>query len=732
MEPIENSAANNDNTMQFQTHKLPYTSNPKTLEKWALHAIKKCYAKSRSTSTMFGWSREDVANSTPNNYLMFVEEMISFYEGTWSGKGLEFLTKEETDDQVLPARLQNYPLLKNNFDIITGQFIQTGIDLSVASVSPEAITKKMNKRVTLMFNKLLGSDVKGYEETTGVDLEHDMPVVDDEDQYITLKWKEIEELNMSKLLKLCYTKHEWPEQIRKAMLYQLILGYFAYQIVEVNGDEVKIRIEKPQSLLMDWNCEDDFGDDLMFIGAERYLSLNGIQQGIKPSPEKLKEIKELYVGTIENGGADNATAGSLTSRNGIRVIDMTWYVDRRVKAKIVENKYDPSKKIVKILKQGEEGKLSKKEKGEIKEIEVGGWYHGYLIGDTIVCNSELMVDMPVEDGKFDMPKNDWVVGLYNRLNKKPNGMLASIKGIQELWNELMFKLELEIATSPGQVIEYAADGKPADLSYSQVFYYMKAKKLVVTKKPGSSRALDMGLSSAQHILNLLMYIENLADSLTGTTKFKKGNVAGDTYVGTMNSAIEQADLLLVPYFSFHKAALRKLFKRAAAKLTLLNQTETEKIKYLLGESGFEYFTVQRTLPTDMWDIYFIDGTEQKRKKDMLMMLFDKAFSTGQATIEHAMAIIKHDNIQEIYSALGSLLEENKKQAAAREKLAAQIEQAKLQQPMQLEQLKGQITNDLEKMKKEFDTTIAKLYADAGIKKEVVVKELEDRKDTNPN
>jgi hypothetical protein len=52
--------------------------------------------------------------------------------------------------------------------------------------------------------------------------------------------------------------------------------------------------------------------------------------------------------------------------------------------------------------------------------------------------------------------------------------------------------------------------------------------------------------------------------------------------------------------------------------------------------------------------------------------------------------------------------------------------------MQLEQLKGQITNDLEKMKKEFDTTIAKLYADAGIKKEVVVKELEDRKDTNPN
>lgn len=717
-----------ENGDNFSTHELPYSSNEAVIERWAKFAIKKCYAKARNGSNLFGAnSSENVQNNM--TYLSFVEKMLSIYEGSYVAMDIDFLTKEgDSNEQELPARYINYPLLKNNFDIITGQFIQTQIDLAVASVSPDAIDKKLTKRAELMYNKLVGDMVKSLEDSTGVELEKSMPIVDDEDKYITLTWKQMEELNMSRLLKINYFKHGWPEVFRKNVLMQFLCGFFAYKIVEINGDEIKLRPIDLRCALIDFDAEDDFGEDMMFFGEERFLSLNSVMTYFKPKQEVVTKLKQQYESQIENGGQGANTSGeTIINKNGMHTIDMVWSVTKKQKVKIVKNKYNPNKEIVKFLSNGEEGKIGKKEDGRIEEKDVQVWYQGTLIGDVLVkieeCqNMNINIDNPA------VASHDFVVGLYNRVLGKPNGMMASVAPLQELWNTLMYKLELEIATSPGNIIEYDPSGKPSDLSYSQVFYYMKAKKLVITKKPGSSRGIDLGLSSTQHLLNLLMYVEQLADTLTGTNKFKKANVGSDTAVGTMKTAIAQADLILEPPFMFHREAIRKLFRKAAAKLKLLNQHDGEKQKYILGETGFQYFTIKPTLPTEEYDIYFIDGTMQAKKKELLMSIFEKAWSVGQASIEHAVALVKHDDVNEIYAEFGRLNEAAKKTQEAASQMAQQVEQAKLQQPFQLEQLKGQINSQLEQMKKQFETEIAKIYADAGIKKEVV---MEDFKRNNP-
>lgn len=714
-----------EKAMDFRAHEVPYTKNEALLKRWAKFAIRKCYSKSRHAANNFLITNDSVEKNT---FLTHIEKMLAIYEGTYTSNDTDFLTKEgDNNEMVLPARLINYPLLKNNFDIIVGQFIQTQIDLAVASVSPESIDKKLTKRAELMFNKLVGEHVKATEESVGVKLEDSMPIVDDEDRYITLTHKEMEELNMTRLLKVNYYKHEWPEAFRKNILLQFLLGFFVYEIVEVNGDEIKLRVMKPQSAIIDWDCEDDYGEDMMYIGEERFMTLNGVMQYIRPEEDDLKKIQADWRSTIENASTANDSNTSYNyGKAGIRVIKLNWFATMKQKAKIVENKYNPNKKIIKYLNQGEEGKIGKNEKGEIKEVQRNVWYSAYLVGETI-CHLQICRNMPTEISNMSMPGNDFVVGLYNRLIKKPNGMMQNVAPLQELWNELMFKLELELATSPGGVIEYDASAKPDDLSYSKVFYYMKAKKLVITKKPGSARSMNLGLESTQHLLNILMYVEQLADTLTGTNKFKKAQVSGDTAVGTMKTAIAQADLLLEPPFQFHREALRKLFKKVAAKVNLLNQYPGEKQKYIMGDSGFQYFTILPTVPTEEYDIYFVDGTMQARKKEMLTMLMDKAFSAGQATIEQMIAVVKHDDINEIYADLNILVEQTKKQQAGFEQMKNQIEQAKIQAPFQLEQLKGQIESQIETLKKQFDQQIAQLYADAPIKKEVVVKQFEDEK-----
>lgn len=717
-------------TKDFSAHEVPYTGNKVHLERWARFSIRKCYGKSKNASSNFFASDDSISKHT---FLTFIEKMLLLYEGTYSSSDTDFLTKEgENSEMVLPARLINYPLLKNNFDIITGQFIQTQIDLSVASVSPDAIDKKLKIKANLMANKLIGSYVKSLEDSTGVQLENRMPIVDDEEKYLTLSYKEMEELNMTRLLKVNYYKHAWPEAFRKNILFQFLVGFFAYEIVEINGDEIKLRVVKPTNAIVDWDCEDDYGEDMMFIGEERFMTLSGIMQYIKPDDKKLQEIKARYKNTIENNSSTNDTTTAYNyGKSGIRVIKMNWLATKKQKVKIIENKYNPEKKIVKYLKPGEEGVIGKKEVGEIKTIDVPTWYTGYLV-DDIVCNFQQCENMPISYHNPSIPSNDYIVGLYNRILKKPNGMMQNVSPLQELWNELMFKLELEIATSPGNVVEYDAKAKPKNLSYSQVFYYMKAKKLLITEKPGGVRSMDLGLSSTQHLLNLLMYVETLADTLTGTNKFKKAQVSGDTAVGTMKTAIAQADLLLEPPFQFHREALRRVFKKAAAKLKLLNQYPGEKQKHILGENGFQYYTIKPTLPTEDYDIYFVDGTIQARKKEMLMMLMDKAFNAGQATIEQLLVVIKHEDINEIYADLNVLIEQSKKQKQAYDQMQQQIETAKVQSPFELEKLKGEISGQIESMKKQFDAQIAQMYADAPIKKEMVVKQYDQENNQNPN
>lgn len=707
----------------FRVHELPYTTSEEKLLKWAKYSILHCYAKSRNVSNIFDG---DIRSTTAGaGYLSFIQKMLTIYEGTYKATDIDFLTKEgANNDMELPARLINYPLLKNNFDIITGQFIQTNIDLAVASVAPDAIDKKLNKRAELMFNKLVGDHIKATEESTGVKLEHSMPIVDDEDKYITLTYKQMEELNMSRLLKVSYYKHAWNDTFRKNILYQLLLGFFAYKIIEKNGDEIKLRAIKPRNAIFDWDCEDDFGDDMMYFGEERYMNLNGIMSEFKPKEDVLKKIKADFQSTIENGGQSGPSTGySNSGDNGIRVIDMVWGVTRKQRVKIVDNKYNPTKKIVKYLNNGEKGTIGKNETGEIKDVEIFTWYQGALVGNHVVQFGECK-DMGISYQNPAVIPNDFVIGLYNRVLKKPNGMMASVAPLQELWNELMFKLELEIATSPGNIVEYDATAKPDDMEYTDVFYYLKAKKLLITKKPGSSRSIDMGLASVQHILTILMYVEMLADTLTGTNKFKKAQVSGETAVGTMQSAIAQADLILEAPFQFHREAIKRVFKKAAGKLKMLNQYEGEKPKYIMGTTGFQYFKIQQTVPTEEYDIFFIDGTMQAKKKELLMKLAETGFSAGQASMEQMIAIVKHDDVNEVYAELGRLIELNKKIQTDSEKIKNQIEAAKTQLPMELESLKAQV----EEMKKKYDHEIAQLYVDGPIKKEVVVNEI---KKNNP-
>jgi hypothetical protein len=197
----------------------------------------------------------------------------------------------------------------------------------------------------------------------------------------------------------------------------------------------------------------------------------------------------------------------------------------------------------------------------------------------------------------------------------------------------------------------------------------------------------------------------------------------------MNTAIEQSDMLLEPYFLFHREALRKVFKKAMAKLKVMNQYPGEKQKYILGESGFQYFTIESTVPTEEYDVYFVDGTTQTKKKQLLMSLLDRMWSSGEATVEHAIAVVKNEDINEIYAELGKLVEFAKQRDAAIQEQQAIIKQAELQSNQQVEQMKAQI----EQMKKEYDTKIAEIYADAGIKKEIVVEDFKNKNgNTKPN
>ncbi len=704
---------------KFSIYKKPYTKDEKTLARWAYYVVSQL--KEESKITTVGFSKVDEGQEpehTLNHLPTFVNRIRSYYDNSWNGSSLSHISALHGGDNALPARFLNYPLMRKKVDWAQGKYESAPIDMNLAAIDKESVDKKIKKRTKYLFLKMLKPFLESIEQQTGTQLEEDKGAPIDPSKMDVPSYKLYHETRMSKLVEYNFYKHSWFAELSKGFKDTFLYGFTFMSAVPVNERDIRIRKHKLDTVIFDWNCESDYGVDAMFFGWEGDANLSNLLSENTVETKYAEEIRRKLSGEAQDGGQQDISNGS---REYVKETNLLWKASRTHRVKKIPNKYLPGKFIYKILEEGEEPK-GKKDSYEIIELDIEEWYQAVVIEDDIIIKAEpIYAPRHFEDPTSVL--NPFVAMLFNRMDTtKPNGYGEMIIPVQELFNEVAYLLDLEIATSPGKVVEYDIRSKPKGVPITDIFYHMKANKIVQTdSKTGRSglSTADLTPAAAQIYINILMFLEGFIDRLTGITDLAQGQVPRDTYVGTLSTAIAQSDFTTKPIFTFYREGVRRLFKSASNYLRELNMGKTDSLAIVIPTQGVEYFNMDGNIPYGDYDFFHVDGTEAEQKRRMLIDLGQVALNAGATTFKDIKTIILEKDMNEV----SKKLDESFAAFDKRQQEASQIEQQlranKDMLPEKLLQLKGQIDLLIQQQKGSDNLNVAEKYAQEGMREKVL-------------
>ncbi len=712
---------------KYSVFEAPYTDKKTTMGEWAYYAIKCISEQQQSYEVAFS---NGEANNIGNPYEAFVDMLGSYYDNTWSGMSMDYINKLYGSDEVLPTRFVNYPLMRSKIDWMRGRFESSPVDLNMSAIDKESVEKKIRVQSHKLFLKLMLPFIEGLEKTTGTQLEKDKTIPPDIEKYARYTYKQVHEINMSKLILYNFHKHSWFNQFASGFQDMALYGFTFLKLNPSFQDDVLVKKPNLKNVMFDWGCECDFGSDAMYLGERRRMTFSQVQKEYNVEKVWMDEIKGLA--EKNNGYANDPNMVINGHQTSVDVIDLLLKASTPKKFKKVPNKHREGAFIYKVLKSGEEEneKKLKKDNAEIVTIEKYDWYHVVLIEDNIVVKAEPIWAPRKHEELVDVV-NPFTAFLFNRNNGyKPNGMGELIKSAQDLFNLCISLVELEIATSPGNVVEYDVRFKPKNVSLTNVFYHMRANKLIQVdkSKAGSNgnmfNQVNLQPNGATIYLNIAMFVEQFIDRLTGITPMAQGQVPNDTYAATLDRAVEQANFTTKPYYTFYREGLRRTMKSAAAMLKELNKGKKRTLSIVIPEVGIDFFQIEGDIPYGEYDFFFNDGTEAEQKRKMLINLAQAGMSAGAVTFKQVKDLIMIKDLNEASGLIDKALEEfDQKQAQAQE-IEQALRQEENMKPERLAQLKGQIDLLIKQQSGADQKEVATIYAREKMKQTILEKEID--------
>ena len=711
---------------KYRTYYLPYDKSEKVIQEWGTEALKDIFKRGIRFQTNFAPNRKDDSDFEKNTYFDYINLMYSLIEGTWDGKESEYMSKDAEDDLYLPARLVNYPLIKNKFDHLCGRFVTEQAECIVNTVNEDGITKKMNERGKLMFKAINKDFVGSLQNVISTQLEPSLDVPENINKLLRVPPKTANESAMQKIITYLHTKYGWTEVFKQGFMDNALLGFFFYRGKEVNKDFTWVRCN-PKQVLTDWSGESPYFDDAMYFAYETYMSRPEIidEFGEYYTEEIQKQVDDIYENRDKYG---DTTIRYIDGELKVHIVIGNWKAIWNSNHIIRKNPKNPDVPIIKMLNNGD--KVKEDENTKVKKLPLYQAWSGVLIANSVAIAVKPIANQ-IRD--YENPRRvyfDFFGGKYNVLDKKPIGIGESVFNLQIFWNEIFFKLNHMISTSGGKAIEYDVTMKPKNVPLTNVFYYMKSKNIIQVNRSGTNankpslREYNLGApaDTGQFLINMLMMIESVVDKITGVPQMAAGEKTADQYVGTLTKTINQSNITTKPLFTFHREALRRMMRHTLSKMKILWK-DGKKASYVLGDGTIDFLNIEPGMFVDDYDIYFNDGTQDAMTKELLIMLGQQAMASRSATFEHMVTVVKQKNLPDTYAELERMFDEMHKQEKESSEMMQQVEQMKLQLPQVLQQMKDAIKKFETESKNMKDLTVADIYAKMGIKQELLKHEL---------
>jgi len=570
-----------------------------------------------------------------------------------------------------------------------------------------------------------------------------MPVPEDIETYMKYNYREMIEETAQDGLEYISNRYNLKDVFKEGFRDLLVTSKEFFKISIQNGDPYVRRID-PRNIIFDESSHSDYLDDACWVGEERWLSINEINDEYKDSLTtddllELDKMRSAYAG----GDIDNYNSGfdwidvGYGRETRIRVVSAEWKSLRAIKFKLSENKYDPDRPFRKMVKD-----TYRKRKGENVQTKwVDDIWEATMIGGKILVNArrrDNQVRSVDDPGKTPL---SYVGCIKGNTAGAPASMVDLLDNIQMLYNIVVYQIELAMARSGGKAVVYDVSQLPTNvgMDIQQVLYHLKTDGIIPinSKDEGNQMSsfnqfqqIDFTLSqSVQQLINLKVMLEDMAGQISGVTRQREGAVGQYEYVGNVQRSVVQSSTITESWFYSHGEVKQRVLERLC-NLMKVCWAGGKKAGMILGDGAYKFLNVMPDIALQDYGVYVGDSGKDDSMKQVVQQLAQAALQAGSVDLLGVIKVLRADTMTEAEKVLEQAMSEMQKQQQQTmqeqmqaQQAQAQAEQAKFEAEAQLKKLDNDAKLQVAQIGAESRLEVAKLQAD-------VERDLHDTKERN--
>jgi len=585
--------------------------------------------------------------------------------------------------------------------------------------------------------------------------------LEDLKRYTRYTYKDIKEELAQKVTKDLINQSDIKRKSKNNFVSSLVTGKEAYFVDQIPG-ETKPRFDTIPDIKVYFPSDPQyrFTHKGRWVAIEEQMSFETIkmefdkQQGwtkeIESSLEQMANNYSQEGGFLskENNRAIDIYAGSTTnSTNGINVRRVWWKSPRKVLFKISPNPYVKGKtfshfidndktvidvadyKFVKatsiekakyINKTNKEivydaDKVEKVFKGSdnIEERWIDDVYQAVILNREYVVGYKLK---PCIIRSVDNPSEAFlpiVARTFSDITERPYSLIWATRHLQTLYKIISFQKELLVALSGVKTQLNDLAQKPFNMSREEQAYHRKLGTLYISTTDAQGKQIRTSFNQWTQLddtmtpqINqmdvLLNNLDLMCHRIMGINPQAMGQIEQDQLKGTMEIAVEQAELITSSLFYEHDEILREaldMFINIACKYSFTRET---LLNIIDDDMGVELVKIQNEILNNADYKFIMMDTikEEVSLKEIKQMAYKQA-DKGLLSFDKMLDIYNIDSLKELTKKLQyyTELSQEMQQAGSeqQEQKALEFEKAKISFAKEYDMAAAQEANKLKQM-----------------------------------
>jgi hypothetical protein len=663
----------------------------KKIEAWAIdihEAIDKYY------SSYFTTQRE-------KDFLNY-----NFFNGVIDKGQFEYVT--DTHGNSNPARLVNYPVIKKMVELLVGEWVSSPMTFDVHLVNADAVNKKFDQKVNLIFDALIRPYRQELEKMAGIKLGEDtmgLEIPEHIEDFMNRNFRENTEDVVTNGISYLVHKYGLKDIFKRGLYDFAITAKQFYRVDIVNNDPLPRRID-PRNMIYDVHTDVDDLSKSEWVAEQRWMSVSEIVQEYRHDLKKedisflndlRKKPESQYASAFTDAHHWFKFNDNMLSH--VRVVTAEWKAIKTVKVKESHNKYNPTKPFFKFLSDD----YKEKKNENIKKIEVIEVWEATRIGPDLylrVKPSDFMVTR--EEWGYQETPLSYVGSIMHNIDGVTFSFVDLMKQIAILYDITMYNIELIMQRSAGKAVVYDVAQIPGGMEIDDVIYQAKNHGFIWinTAQEGSQlrnsfnqfASVDFTMSnSLTQLINLKMMLERTIETITGLNEARMGAGKSDAPVGTTEAQIGQSSKITQSFYHAHMQLLEKVMTRMT-DLMKKAWAGRKKFNFPLGEVGAKWIELLASEDLSMNDyaIYIKNSIKDQRDKQTIVSLAEAALRGGQIGFLDLVKMVNVDSASDAQKIL-------ERSIRATEKANQEMQQKQMEMQQQAAQQQAQVQGEKNKI-----------------------------------